>query len=100
MVKDQRIILLISLKLNGEATPEELMELEAFIKDDPELLERIENMKQVWKNLGGRSTGLAEESFEKHLHKLNNEVFAPDTLPRKNPEVQKLSPIRTLRYNK
>jgi transmembrane sensor len=100
MSKDQRIILLISLKLNGEATPEELMELETFINDDPELLERIENMKQVWKHLGGRSTGLAEQSFEKHLHKLNNEVFAPDVLPQTSPAVQKLSPIRTLLYKK
>ena len=42
MTHEQRISLLISLKLSGEATPEELKELETLIKNNPELLERIE----------------------------------------------------------
>ena len=94
MSHDQRISLLISLKLSGEATPEELMELETLVKNNPELLERVVNIKKVWKQLGRRSTGLAEGSFEKHLHRLNNENFEPNVSSGPSPDVQKLSPVR------
>ena len=75
MSHDPRISLLISLKLSGEASPEELKELEILVNNKPELLERIENIEKVWNQLGRRSTGLAEGSFEKHLHRLNEEDF-------------------------
>lgn len=96
MSHEQRISLLISLKLSGEATPEELKELETLIKNNPELLERVEDIKKVWKQLGRRSSGLAEESFEKHLHKLNNEIFESDVLSQTSSDVQKVSPVRKL----
>jgi ferric-dicitrate binding protein FerR (iron transport regulator) len=96
MSHDQRIDLLISLKLSGEATPEELEEFDMLVKSNPGLLERVENIKNVWKQLGRRSTGLAEESFEKHLQKLNNEVFEANSLSPVSVEVQKLSPVRKL----
>ena len=96
MSNDQRINFLISLKLSGEATPEELMELEMFIKNNPELLERTEDIKKVWKQLGRRSTGLAEGSFEKHLHRLNNEIFESNALSPTSFDVQKMSPVRKL----
>lgn len=94
MSHDQRIQLLISLKLSGEATPEELNELEILIKSNPELLQRIEDIKKVWEQLGRRSTGLAEGSFEKHLHRLNNEIFEPGVVSQASSDVQKVSPVR------
>jgi len=100
MQDDQRIILLISLKLNGEATPEELSELDTHIKNNPELSERIQNIRNVWKNLGVSSTGLAEESFEKHLLRLNNDVFEPDISPEPSPVVPRESLIRQLFHKK
>ena len=96
MLHDQRLGLLISLKLSGEATPEELKELEALIKNNPELMERVEDIKKVWKQLGRRSTGLAEESFEKHLHRLNNEIFESNALSRTSSDVPEVSPVRKL----
>jgi transmembrane sensor len=100
MSHDQRINLLISLKLSGEATPEELKELEMLVKNDPELLERVENMKKVWNQLGRRSTGLAEESFEKHLDRLKNEIFDSQDLSPVPSDNQKSSPIRKLLQKK
>jgi transmembrane sensor len=73
MSQDQRVNLLISLKLSGEALPEELKELEELAKENPELSERIEAMEDLWKKLGRRSSGRAERSFEKHLHRLDPE---------------------------
>jgi transmembrane sensor len=100
MQDDQRIILLISLQLNGEATPEELIELDTYIKNNPELSERIEHIRNIWKNLGVSSTGLAEESFEKHLQRLNNEVFEPDTLPEPSPAVPRENVVRPILQKK
>ncbi len=94
MSYDQRISLLISLKLNGEASPEDLNELETLIKNNPELLERIEAIKKVWNQLGRRSTGLAEESFEKHLQRLNNKIFESNIVSPTSTDVQKVSTVR------
>jgi ferric-dicitrate binding protein FerR (iron transport regulator) len=93
MTNDQRINLLISLKLNGEATPEELMELDMFIQSNPGSLERIEHMEKVWKHLGPRSTNMAEASFEKHLAKLNNEIFESNVLSQTTSDVDKVRPV-------
>ena len=96
MLHDQRINLLISLKLSGEASPEELRELETLIKDNSELLERLENIERVWEQLGPSSTGLAGQSFEKHLQRLNNEIFESTDLSPASSDVQKASPVRKL----
>jgi transmembrane sensor len=96
MLHDQRIRLLISLKLSGEATPEELTELETLVKNNPELLERVEDLRKLWKQIDRRSTGLAEGSFEKHLHRLNNKVFEPDVALQTSSDIQKVSPVRKL----
>ena len=96
MTHEQRISLLISLKLSGEATPEELKELETLLKNNSELLERVESIKKVWEQLGRRSTGLAEGSFEKHLHRLNNEIFEANFLSPTSSDVEKVSPVRKL----
>src|SRR5689334_20290096 len=100
MSHDQRIYLLISLKLSGEASPEELMELETLVTNNPDLLEKIEDMEEVWQQLGRRPTGLAGESFEKHLQRLNNEIFETDAFSRTNSDVQKAKPVRKLLQKK
>lgn len=94
MSNDQRITLLISLKLSGEATAEELKELETLVEDNPELLERIEKLKKIWKRLGRRSTGMAEMSFEKHLQRLNDEIIESNPASPISTEVQKVRPIK------
>jgi transmembrane sensor len=94
MLQDHRISLLISLKLSGEATAEELRELEMLLKDNPELQKRFEEMQKVWKQLGRRSTGLAEQSFEKHLDRLNKEIFDSPALSQSFPDVQTGSSVQ------
>jgi transmembrane sensor len=96
MLHDQRILLLISLKLSGEATPEELKELEKYVNDNPELLERIEDIKKLWKQLGRRSTGLAEGSFKKHLNKLNSKIFESNVISQTSSDTEKARPLKKL----
>jgi len=96
MSHDQRLSLLISLKLSGEASLEELNELEMLVNENPELMERIETVNKLWKQLDRRSTGLAEESFERHLYRLNEKVFEPSVESETFSDVQKLSSVRRL----
>lgn len=100
MSQDLRLSLLISLKLNGEATPEELKELETLVKENPEIGERVENLSGIWDQMGRHSTDTAEEAFERHLNRMNNDVFEPDFLP-VNPSIVKSSnPFRKLIHGK
>lgn len=96
MAQEQRVNLLISLKLNGEASPEELKELERLINENPELLERIEAMEKLWKHLGRRSTGRTEASFEKHLHRLNEKIAEQNVGPQTHTGIQKPGLVRKL----
>jgi len=95
MLHDQRISLLVSLQLNGEATPEELQELRVIKENNPELEQRIEELKKVWKQLDRRSTGLAEKSFEGHLQRLNKEIFELQSPTLKSMDVQKANLVQT-----
>ena len=52
MLQDQRIWLLISLKLSGEASAEELDELERFLNTNPDLTEKVEMLQELWKKIG------------------------------------------------
>src|SRR5436190_228877 len=96
MANDQRINLLISLKLSGEATPEELLELEMFVKNNPELLEKLVGIEKVWKQLGWHSIDQAEASFEKHLLRLNNEIIESNVLSPTYSNVQTVRPVPKL----
>lgn len=96
MLNERRISLLISLKLSGEASPEELNELEGLMNENPELSERIAANEKLWKQLGRRTTGRAEKSFEKHMQRLHEKIFEPDIVSQSYPDAQKLAPVRKL----
>jgi transmembrane sensor len=97
MPLDQRIYLLISLKLAGEATPEELQELQLLMKNDPELQERIAAIEKVWNHLSQRPTGLSGSSFEKHLQRINS--LPVESIPLL-PASQHPTPVRKLAHKK
>ena len=45
---DEKLWLLVSLQLSGEATPSELAELEMLKQHDPQANARIAVMQQIW----------------------------------------------------
>ena len=67
-----------------------------LVNENPELIERVEAVNKLWKQLDRRSTGRAEESFERHLHRMNEKIFEPNVVSEASPDVQKLSPVRKL----
>jgi len=95
MPQDQRINLLISLKLAGEATSEELKELEQLMIENPELLKRIDLNEKMWNNLHWRSSDHTEQSFDMHMNRLNQKLKEESDLQTSSPG-NHLTPVRKL----
>ena len=68
MNKD-RIWHLASKKLAGEASGEELAELEGLLRSDPDMHYALQNITDIWK-LQPRSTVEAEEVFLRHIKRM------------------------------
>jgi transmembrane sensor len=76
MLQDQKIWLLISLKLSGEATKVELEELEFLLKQNPELDAMVDDLQRLWKKSHKGMSGEAEEAFARHFQRLNKTMPA------------------------
>lgn len=68
---EEKFWLLLSLKLSGEATPEELKEFDEIIKQHPELGWRAQLMSQMWASTPGHSS--TDDFFNRHLQRLSNQ---------------------------
>ncbi|MEP6748219.1 MAG: FecR domain-containing protein [Bacteroidota bacterium] len=75
---DEKLWLLVSLQLSGEATPAELEELQVLLQQDPQLATRVAVMENIWKarHAAGTVAGKAM-SYDKHLQRLSNHLSAP-----------------------
>jgi ferric-dicitrate binding protein FerR (iron transport regulator) len=70
----EKFWLLLSVKLSGEATPDELNALEQMLKQHPELCWQAQLITQMWKP--ERECEAPNDFFDKHLQRLSNH---PDT---------------------
>jgi len=77
MFLEERFGLLISLKLSGEASPEELTELHEYILQHPELVYHVETLTKLWEAKHPDEFGKKEEAFDKHLQRLSNHLSDP-----------------------
>lgn len=68
---------LLAKKLSGEASIEEIEELETFIKTYPELSYSAQNITDLWQLRAKKNGHVAEEAFEKHAGLINSTSFAP-----------------------
>ncbi|HVU54876.1 MAG TPA: FecR domain-containing protein [Puia sp.] len=76
IMQEDRFWLLVSLKLAGEATSEELAELEAFLQQRPEMGLRMEMLNGLW--LGEpEDQGRRNDALNRHLQRLSNHLSAP-----------------------
>jgi ferric-dicitrate binding protein FerR (iron transport regulator) len=82
-MNEDRFWLLVSLKLAGEAKPEELAELEHLLQQYPQLGLRAEMMNAIMKPKPAtlpsksNSTGNTEASFNKHMQRLSSHFAEP-----------------------
>lgn len=63
---------LIAKKLSGEASPEELLELEKALRMDPDLHYSLEAVHDLWVSNPTPQAELAEKAYEKHLERLQS----------------------------
>src|SRR5688500_8236123 len=75
MLREQELWSLMSLKLRGKASIEELDELEAILCTNPDLAKKVEMLQKLWKTTSPVSVEHRRESFEKHFHRLNSQIL-------------------------
>jgi len=75
---DEKLWLLVSLQLSGEATPAELKELEMLKQQDPLLAGRTAVMERIWQanHADVEAVGSAMP-FDRHLQRLSNHLGSP-----------------------
>lgn len=77
MEKEERIWRLASLKFSGEATQDELKELEKLLIENPELANKISQVELLWLSQKESSIPAIDESFNRHLQRLSNHFAMP-----------------------
>src|SRR5437867_1578310 len=88
MLQEQKFWLLVSLKLSGEASPQELGELNTLIEQNPYFLECLEVLQGLWSQKSGGLVERKEQAFDRHLQRLDNYLSAP--MPVNEPEEKAL----------
>jgi ferric-dicitrate binding protein FerR (iron transport regulator) len=73
--QEERFWLLVSLRLAGEATPEELTELETCLAQRPEMGVRMEMLHGLWES--EPSDARRGGALNRHLQRLSNHLSAP-----------------------
>ena len=72
---------LIAKKLAGEATPDELKELEALLRNNPELHYPMQTITDLWRHTNPLDKAQVEKAFSEHLDRISDlEIdFTPAT---------------------
>jgi transmembrane sensor len=77
-MSNDRLLELITRKLSGEATAEELEEVESMLSVDPEAASRTKLIEQYWDQHENANQFFVEEAFEKIVNRL--EMPAPGSV--------------------
>jgi ferric-dicitrate binding protein FerR (iron transport regulator) len=92
---NERIWNLIAKKLSGEASPEELMELEKALRIDPDLHYPLQAVHDLWISNPAPPNTQAENAFERHLERLRaSGLDYPPDEPAPLPEFVEAKPVR------
>lgn len=76
-MKEDQFWLLVSLKLSGEATAEELAALDRFLEERFEMGVRLETLTDWWDHKGPSSPVLKKGALHRHLRRLNKSEDHP-----------------------
>jgi transmembrane sensor len=76
-MQEEQFWLLVSLKLSGEATEEELAALEAYLQQYPERGLQLETLHNIWKGAAPAAGSRKSESLDRHLQRLNAWLAEP-----------------------
>ncbi len=76
-MKEERLWELVSLKLAGEASEEELNELKNFLDANAEFSLKADQYESLWQNQSPATSTETEEAFDRHLQRLSNHFSSP-----------------------
>jgi len=76
IMQDHRFWLLVSLRLAGEAAPEELAELEILLQQRPEWGLRMDMLSGLWQG-EPEDQGRKNDALNRHLQRLSNHLSTP-----------------------
>jgi len=76
-MKEERLWELVSLKLAGEASEEELKELKIFLDANAEFGLKVNQFENLWQNQTHASAPETGEAFDRHLQRLSNHFSSP-----------------------
>jgi len=96
---DEKLWLLVSLQLSGEATPAELSELEMLKQQDPLLAGRAAVMERIWcaDSADIETIGTAMP-FDRHLQRLSNHLGSPVLQFDEEPEINPPAKSGSMRF--
>ena len=80
-MKEDQFWQLVSLKLSGEATAEDLAALDRLLEQHPELGARLDTLQDWWTQPAAASPGLKKGSLQRHLRRLNESEHLPSRGP-------------------
>lgn len=93
MSKD-RIWLLAGKKLAGEASADELNELEALLHSDPDMHYALQNITDLW-NLPAPETDDAGDAFQRHIERLKKAGVSWNKEEQPSPQPEEIPPSLT-----
>jgi len=76
-MQKEKFWLLVSLKLSGEATQEELDELNDLLRQYPEMNLQLDILDKIWKEKHPGSSVNTNDAYNKHLQRLSNHLSRP-----------------------
>ena len=82
-MREEQFWLLVSCKLSGEATADELAALDRFLLDHPEMAARLDPLSDWWAHPGASSPALKKGALQRHLRRLNKSEDHPSRTPRR-----------------
>jgi transmembrane sensor len=76
-MQEDQFWLLVSLKLSGEATAEELDTLDALLKEHPEMGLRLDILNDLWAQQHPAPPGRQKDALNRHLQRLSHHLSEP-----------------------
>lgn len=97
-MSQEKFWVLLSKKLSGEASHDELKELENLVLEHPEWQYAIQNLEDLWKHQPPKDDLQAEDAYMLHLHRMTEKNISFDDRPATTPVVSLSTRIRRKWY--
>lgn len=69
--------MLAALKISGEATPEELLQLEKLLEEQPLLMLQLLTLEKIWQEKHSLYPANTKTAYNRHLQRLSNHLSQP-----------------------